>query len=64
MVNIRNLPTGLAKELAFSEDEIKELKIAKEKPIVFDENCPETTPERAMKFRRVNPPRENNAKRA
>ena len=38
--------------------------IAKEKPIVFDEDCPETTPKRAMKFRRVNPPRENNAKRA
>ncbi len=64
MVNVSNLPVGLAEELAFSEDEIEELKIAREKPIVFDEDCPETTPERAMKFRRVNPPRENRTKRA
>lgn len=53
------MPIDLAKELAFSEEEMEELKIAREKPIVFDEDCPETTPERAMKFRRVNPPREN-----
>ena len=26
-------------------------------PITFDADCPETTPERAVKFRRVNPPR-------
>ena len=26
-------------------------------PIVFDEDYPETTPEKVMKFRRVNPPR-------
>ena len=26
--------------------------------ILFDEDCPETTPERAKKFRRVNPPKE------
>ena len=25
-----------------------------------DEDCPETTPERAVKFRRVNPPRKHN----
>ncbi len=64
MVNVNNLPVGLAEELAFSENEIKELKIAREQPIVFDEDCPETTPERALKFRRVNPPRENSVKRA
>ena len=40
------------------------LKAAKEKPIVFDEDCPETTPERALKFRRVNPPRGAGKKRA
>ena len=26
-------------------------------PITFDDDCPETTPERAIKFRRVNPPK-------
>ncbi len=64
MVNVNNLPAGLAEELAFSEDELQELKIARKKTIIFDEDCPETTPERAMKFRRVNPPRESIAKRA
>ena len=38
-------------------DTIGDLKRARKMPIVFDEECPETTPERAMKFRRVNPPR-------
>ena len=34
----------------------KELRIeeAKKHPITFDEDCPETTPERAIRFRRVN----------
>lgn len=44
-------------ELAFSEEELEELKRARTMPIVFDEDCPETTPERAVKFRRVNPRR-------
>lgn len=64
MVNISNMPVGLAEELAFTEEEMRELEIAREKPIVFDEDCPETTPERAMKFRRVNPPRETSVRRA
>ena len=34
-----------------------ELEAAKKMPITFDADCPETTPERAVKFRRVNPPR-------
>jgi len=63
-VNVSNLPVGLAEELAFSENEIKKLKIARQQSITFDENYPETNPERAMKFRRVNPPRENSVKRA
>ena len=58
MVNISEITPDLAKELAFSEEELKELKSAKAKEIVFDEDCPETTPERALKFKRVNPPRE------
>ena len=54
----------LAKELAFTEEEIKELTEARNKPIVFDEDCPETTPEKAVKFRRVNPPRSRHELRA
>ena len=64
MVNTKEMTESLIKELAFSEEELRELKAAKEKPIVFDEDCPETTPERALKFRRVNPPRGAGKKRA
>ena len=59
MVNTKEMTESLIKELAFSEEELRELK-----PIVFDEDCPETTPERALKFRRVNPPRGAGKKRA
>ncbi len=62
MVNINSITSSLAKELAFTEEEIRELQSAKEKAIVFDDDCPETTPERALKFRRVNPPREKAAR--
>jgi len=51
MENIRTISTEL------TEKEIKQLQEAQEKQIVFDEDCPETTPERAIKFRRVNPSR-------
>ena len=44
-----------AQELSFTEDECAELERAKMMPIIFDEDCPETTPERALRFRRVNP---------
>lgn len=44
-------------ELVFSEDELKELENARSMPITFDEDCPEMTPERAIRFKRVNPPR-------
>lgn len=47
----------LAEELAFTEKERDELNWARTMPIIFDEDCPETTPERALKFRRVNPVR-------
>ena len=43
MVNTKEMTESLIKELAFSEEELRELKAAKEKPIVFDEDCPETT---------------------
>ena len=43
--------------MKLTDEEIKQLEEAKKKPIVFDEDCSETTPERAIKFRRVNPSR-------
>lgn len=44
-------------ELAFTQDELKALENARKMPITFDDDCPETTPERAVLFKRVNPPR-------
>lgn len=52
--NMENIKTINA---ILTDEEIKQLEDAKKKPIVFDEDCLETTPERAIKFRRVNPPR-------
>ena len=57
MVNTDELTPKQIKDLAFSESEIVELIKARSMPITFDEDCPETTPERALKFKRVNPPR-------
>lgn len=47
------------KEIAemLSEEERKLLEESREKPIVFDEDCPETTDERAIRFRRVRYPK-------
>ena len=59
MVNIPDLSQTAKEELAFTADERKELDNARKKPITFDADCPETTPERALKFKRVNPPRQN-----
>nr|WP_296487120.1 hypothetical protein [uncultured Acetatifactor sp.] len=64
MVNTDRMTAEMIKELAFSEEELKSLAKARDIPIVFDEDCPETTPERALKFRRVNPPRDHIGKRA
>ena len=55
MANTAEGAFTLAQELPFTEDERAELERAKTMPIVFDEDCPETTPERALRFRRVNP---------
>ena len=54
MVNYNDIQSSITGDLAFS----------REMPIVFDEDCPETTPERAVKFKRVNPPRRTDARRA
>lgn len=58
MVNSSELTKEQIKELAFTKEELEELSRAREMPITFDEDCPETTPGRALKFKRVNPPRE------
>ena len=42
-------------DLEFTDDELQELETARKRPISFDEDCPETTPEKAVKFKRVNP---------
>ena len=57
MVNIKEISASTARDLAFSKEELEELEKAKKMPITFDKDCPETTPERALKFRRVNPSR-------
>ena len=50
MVN-SNSQTDSLSELTFSETDLEELRKAREMPIVFDEDCPETTPEKALKFK-------------
>ena len=57
MVNFNELTKEMKEELAFSKEDLVELARAKAMPITFDEDCPEVTPEMAVKFRRVNPPR-------
>lgn len=44
-------------KIELSAEEIKELETARSMLITFDDDCPETTPERAIKFKRVNPPK-------
>ena len=56
-----DLSEEMKKELAFSEEEKQELEKAKSMPITFDADCPETTPERAIRFKRVNPTRTTGA---
>ncbi len=55
MANTVDSTSKLAQELAFTKDEREELERARTMPVTFDEDCPETTPERALRFRRVNP---------
>lgn len=64
MVNSDKMRAELIEELAFSQEDLALLTKARNTPISFDEDCPETTPERALKFRRVNPPRGSVGKRA
>lgn len=61
MVSMSNLTVDQIIELAFTEKDIQDLERAKQMPITFDADCPEITPERAVKFRRVNPVRRKDA---
>ena len=57
VANAADLTREVINELAFTPEELKELEWIKAMPIIFDEDCPETIPERAAKFGRVNPVR-------
>ena len=52
---MNSITEEMKKELAFTEEELKELEQARKMPITSDEDCPEISPEKAIKFRRVNP---------
>ena len=47
----------LRKGQPLTEEELEELRALKNRPIVFDEDCPELTDEQLKQFRRVNPRR-------
>lgn len=55
MVNVADMVAEKINELAFCQEEQDELERARSVPVVFDEDCPEVTPEQAVRFRRVNP---------
>jgi len=57
VVNTNLYTEAQLKELAFTEEEREQLSKARKMPITFDEECPPTTPERAIRFKRVNPSR-------
>ena len=57
MVNMNEMSKALGEDLAFTQKDLEELERARGMPISFDEDCPEVTPEMAIHFRRVNPPR-------
>ncbi len=59
MVNTNLFTEAQLREISFTKEEREQLAKARKMPITFDEDCPPTTPERAIKFRRVNPPRRN-----
>ena len=47
----------MREEFELSQEQLAELAHVKSMPITFDEDCPEITPEIAVRFKRVNPPR-------
>ena len=57
MARYSDLTEEQKKELLFTPEERRQLDEARNKPIVYDEECPPVTPEMAIKFRRANPGR-------
>jgi len=55
MVNATDMTKEMMDGLAFTQGELVELERAKSMPITFDEDCPETTPECAVKIQ-ADPP--------
>ena len=51
----------LHKGQPLTEEELEELRALKDRPIVFDEDCPELTEEQLKQFKRVNPRRRDKA---
>ena len=45
------------KEIVFTQSDLDELARLENRPVAFDEDCPEVTPEQALRYRRVNPVR-------
>ena len=52
---VNDMTIKLSDDLTFTQEELTDLEKARTMPIEFDEDCPETTPERALHFHRVNP---------
>ena len=55
MARYSELTDEQKRELVFTAEERSQLDEAKKKPIVYDSDCPAVTPEKAVRFRRVNP---------
>ena len=47
----------LSEDAQLSEEEIKEIEAAKNRPIVYDEDCPSLTPEQLARFRPAKDPK-------
>ena len=45
----------LKPDTKLTPEQIRMIEEAAKRPITFDEDCPETTPEQAMRFYRVHP---------
>ena len=58
MVRYNELSEEQKKELIFTPEERKQLDEARQKPIVYDADCPAVTPEKALRFRRGHPARQ------
>ena len=53
MVNVNKLSAEMQKELAFTKEELAELEQARKMPITFDEDCPESTEEMLVQFKKA-----------